>query len=350
MFNRSDSPYGLEFVQTIDPRWLNFISSRENATIFHHPEWISALSESYGYKGFILAAVNTSGELIAGVPFMERRDSYYKKRWISLPFTDHCVPLANNEDSIDLLTRELIVIARERQVSNIEMRWDYPAHPAIMKSSTFVLSKLDLYADPADVAKRIKPKDFRNIDVAYKRGVQVKWGTGKEDLSLFYALHCETRRRLGVPVQPRKFFSRLYNSIIQKGQGFVLLAHRDNKYLAAALFLHAGKTLVYKYSASSKEANRFLAIDPIIWTAICWGCQRGFQWMDFGRTETENLGLRSFKRRWGAKETPLIYCTSPPIQKEPSINKLLPAMRVLIKRSPIWFCRLVGEIFYRYAG
>jgi len=333
-----------------DACWINFISSRENATIFHHPGWISALSESYGYKGFILAAVNASGELIAGIPFMERRDFYHKKRWISLPFTDHCVPLANNEGSIDLLTRELIVIARERQVSNIEMRWDYPAHSAIMKSSTFVLSKLDLHKDPADIAKRIKPKDFRNIDVAYKRGVQVKWGTGKEDLSLFYALHCETRRRLGVPVQPWKFFSRLYNSIIQKGKGFVLLAHRDNKYLAAALFLHGGKTLVYKYSASSKEANRFLAIDPIIWTAICWGCQRGFQWMDFGRTETKNLGLRSFKRRWGAEEIPLIYSVLPSTPPHPALGRLTKIMHHVIPRSPLWVCRLIGELLYGHFG
>jgi hypothetical protein len=191
---------------------MRFITDHTTAGIFHHPSWISVLSESYGYRPFIAAALGASGELRAGVPLMERRGITKRRRWISLPFTDHCAPLYQGDDALAFLVSKLIELSREKRVANIELRWEYPFHEAIQGYSSFVLSKLALDRDPAEVVKRIKPKHFRQIDVAYGRGIEVRRGTGEEDLAAFYALQSQTRRRLGVPVQPRKFFKNILAS------------------------------------------------------------------------------------------------------------------------------------------
>ena len=40
---------------------------------------------------------------------------------------------------------------------------------------------------------------------------------------------------------------------------------------------------------------------------IRWACEAGFHTLDFGRTDVDNEGLRSFKRSWGASEVELAY-------------------------------------------
>jgi len=244
---------------------MRFISDQTAAGIFHHPSWISVLSESYGFKPFIAAVLGPGGELRAGVPLMEKRGITKRARWISLPFTDHCAPLSQGENAAAFLVSKLISVSGERRITNIELRWEYPNHPAIRSSLKYVLSRVRLYPDPAEVAKRIKSKHRRKVAAAYERGVEVRWGTREEDLSAFYELQSQTRRRLGIPVQPRKFFQNIFASIVQKGNGFLLLASREKTCLAGALFLHWNRTLVYKYSASAPEAERFLAMAPIMW-------------------------------------------------------------------------------------
>lgn len=350
MLDGPDFAFELRPLDSAAPRWIRFISEHQSATIFHHPKWLSVLKDTYGFRPFLATVVSKTGDILAGVPIMEKRGLWGKNRWFSLPFSDHCEPLSQKDEYPMFMTLQLLRLSEEKGISDVELRWDYPGLPNLHKTSRFILSRLSLPTEPSDLAKRIKSKHFRQIEVAYKKGVEVKWGTEEKDLSAFYDLHCQTRRRLGVPVQPWKFFKKLFESIIQTGNGFLLLSMKGNKYLAAALFLHWNKTLTYKYSASAKEATHFYAIDPIIWTAICWGCQNGFLWMDLGRTEVENQGLRKFKHRWGAEEIPLSYSHSPHAPQSSFQERLLPLFSVLLKRSPVWFCKLSGRMLYRFSS
>lgn len=350
MSENANLDYRIEHIDPLDSRWMRFISGNTNATIFHHPKWLSVLSECYGFRPFIAVALGASGDVVAGIPFMEIVGILKKKSWTSLPFTDHCLPLAKDDRALEITARYIIRQAKERGISRVDFRWDTPGVSAGQAYSKFVLTKLNLSTDSSDIQRRIKPKHFRQIEVAQRRGVEVRWGKRQEDLSAFYELHSQTRRRLGVPVQPRVFFEKVFRSICQTGNGFFLLASKGRKDIAAALFLNWNKTLVYKYSASTRDAARFYAIDPIIWTAIDWGCREGLLWMDFGRTEIGNQGLRNFKRRWGAEEKPLVYLGFPQAPHESLRDKLFPLLNSVLKRTPIWVCQLTGRILYRYFG
>ena len=65
-------------------------------------------------------------------------------------------------------------------------------------------------------------------------------------------------------------------------------------------------------------------------------------------------GLRSFKRGWGAQETPLVYSAVGdvrPVTLAPSAPSIPSrVLRTVISRSPEWVCRLTGEVLYRYAA
>lgn len=348
--NQLDSNLDLHFLHLNDERWANYLAADPRATIFHHPSWSQLLADTYGYEPFVLAACNARGEILAGVPLMKVRSFFNKERWVSLPFTDHCAPLFSAYAALQSLTDYLVAQAEADRVSRIELRFDYPTLPATHRYSDYVLHRLALAPDEAEVSRHIKRKHFRQVRVAEERGVEIKKGTDAGFIEAFYHLHLLTRRRLGVPVQPRNFFELLVPHITQQGLGFVLLAYKEQECVAGAVFLNWNGTLTYKYSASIEKARQLLAMDLLLWSAIRWGCRNGYECMDLGRTDYEDEGLRYFKRRWGAEEIPLDYVTIADHVEKPAAGQWARRMRPIIQKSPTWVCRAVGELLYGYFG
>jgi lipid II:glycine glycyltransferase (peptidoglycan interpeptide bridge formation enzyme) len=200
------------------------------------------------------------------------------------------------------------------------------------------------------VLKGFKRTHRQNIATAEERGVHIEWGTEPEHLRRFYAMQLETRRRKGIPVQPRKFFDLLGEQILAQGLGFILLAYKDAQCLAGGLFLHWQQTLTYKYAASIGEDQQYRPNNLLSWAAMRWGCENGYTVFDLGRTELENAGLRRFKSGWGAEESPLTYSMLSAAPPGTGNGKLMSLMETVIQKAPPWVCRATGELLYRYFG
>jgi CelD/BcsL family acetyltransferase involved in cellulose biosynthesis len=142
----------------------------------------------------------------------------------------------------------------------------------------------------------------------------------------------------------------LWERILEPGLGFCLLASAGGSPTAAIVLLTANGRMTYKYAASE---TRFLGLRPnhlLISEAISWGCQNGFRELDFGRSDLDNAGLRSFKSSWGATEEPLVYSS---IGEAPRAVRRARAAAVLgpfIRHSPKAVCRLTGELLYKYSA
>ena len=348
--NGLDFQVDSHFVDPLDRRWLEYVRSKPEATIFHHPSWLSVLAESYGYRPFVIAACDAAGQIVAGLPVLEIRSRVRGRRWVSLPFTDYCAPLYDGPEALDQLVHELVLRYQVGRVPKIEIRWGLPAHPPIQSYPAYYLHIVKLASDPQVVMKEFERTHRQNIGTAEKRGIHIERGTEPEHLRRFYQMQLETRRRKGVPVQPWKFFDLLGTQILAQGLGFVLLAYKDAQCLAGGLFLHWQKTLTYKYAASSGEDQQYRPNNLLSWTAMRWGCENGYTVFDLGRTELENAGLRRFKKGWGAEESPLTYSmlsTTPP---DTDNGKLMSLMETVIQKAPPWVCRLTGELLYRHFG
>jgi CelD/BcsL family acetyltransferase involved in cellulose biosynthesis len=333
-----------------DARWVAFTANHSKAHIFHHPAWTSLLADCYGFRPFVVAVIDGNDNIGAGIPMMEVNHLLTGRRWISLPFTDFCAPLYTNEEMQRCLINSIIDQAQDQRTPRIELRWEFPPNPAIRTYSRQVLHTLPLSTDSESVARRFHSTHRRNIGVAQKRGVRVEQGTKREHLEEFYKLHLQTRRRQGIPIQPRLFFDLLSNHLIEKGLGFILLAYKDDECLAAAVFLNWQHTLTYKYGASVEDGLNLRPNNLLFWTAIRWGCENGYTLFDMGKTDTTNKGLRAYKSGWGAQEMPLAYSTLSveiPHSKE---GKIMAIMQIFIRNSPLWVCRTMGELLYRNFG
>jgi CelD/BcsL family acetyltransferase involved in cellulose biosynthesis len=337
-------------LETHDPRWTTFVTSCRDALPFHHPAWSDLLVDCYGYRSFALASTDDAGELSIGLPVMEVKRPLGKKRWVSLPFTDQCPPLGTAAAATRDLVADLDRTRRAADVGSLEVRGALEgdnAHP----STSAVLHHLPLQPDAADLFRTFKRSNQRLIRQAERKGVVVKQAHTMHDLTdVFYGLHLRTRRRQGVPVQPRRFFRLLWERLLDRELGFLLLAYADDVAVAGAVFLTWNGTISYKFGASNPDFWDLRANNLVMWTAIQRGCAAGYDQFDFGRTDLENEGLRSFKNSWGANESPLIYTW---IAEHPVTGRsyaIQAPMARLIRSSPTWVCRVIGEALYKYAG
>jgi hypothetical protein len=333
-----------------DQRWMDFIRSDPKANIFHHPSWMELMHDCYGYTSFILAVPDDQGNIRAGLPLTRVNSLITGRRCVSLSFSDYCNPLYRDASAFEELTCQLIHVFHSHPSTRMEIRWKLPERKEIQQSAEFVLHTVKLDSDPVLVAKRFKRTHLQNIHTAQERGVTVQFGDQLEDLKVFYELQLETRKRHGVPAQPWKYFEKLWRHIVSAGLGFVMLARQDRETIAGMVYLCWGRTLIAKYAASREDHFNLRPNNLLFWEGIRWGCEHGFEVFDMGRTEIENTGLRNFKSRWGAVEVPLFYSTLSKKLLKPSGSRLEKMLHSVIQHSPLWVCRVSGELLYKHVG
>jgi len=333
-----------------DVRWEAFTTACRSASPFHHPGWARVLSDTYGYPGFAIALADAEGRLLAGAPFLEVTTFTRRRRWISLPFTDECPLLADDALSATRLLTALGDLHRGPGAPPIEIR-GAALEVGWRASAPAVTHVLELDEDPAVVRRGFsRSQVVRNIRRAEREDLVVRVASSAEDLDAFWALHLRTRRRQGVPVQPRRFFDLLWARIIEPGLGSILLTWAGTTPVAAAVFLAWNGTTIYKFGASDPEAWPLRPNHLLFWTAIQESCARRDTRFDFGRTDLDNDGLRAFKSSWGAAERPLVYSAHASAAEGGGEGIVGRVLATGIRRGPRWVCRGTGEVLYRYAA
>jgi len=330
-----------------DPRWEAFAGGT-GASPFQHPAWLRALREAYGCRGAALAVVDGAGRVAAGLPVL-RVARAGRATWVSLPFTDHCPPLAAGAGAVDALAAAVAAWQAARGV-RLEVRGALPAGPGWRAAQVGVRHMLPLDGGADAVGRRVPPPAMRHVRSALRNGLRARVTRSPLDLPAFYRLHARTRRRLGVPVQPRRFVAALWRHVIESGLGFAVLAEvPGGEAVGAGLYVASGASAVMKFSASEPSCWHLKPNHLVTWTAIEEACGRGCATLDFGRSELRHASLRRYKASWGAEEVPLVYtCRGGAGAAGP--GRLGDAMGAVIRRSPVVVCRALGELLYPLAG
>lgn len=346
----SPREYELSILDVTDKRWMQFVMSKLEATLFHHPSWSICLSESYGYGPFVLVMKSPDGRILAGLPVLEINSWLTGKRWVALPFSDHCSPLVQNEKDLEFFTNELINTCKALSVPKVEIRQCLPSVEGLLNGSSYFIHYLKLDKKPEELFKNFRKNHIRCIKKASKSGVVITQSVEVESLLTFYNLHLLTRKKHGVPIQPKKYFLKLWEHIIRKGMGFTMLAIYQDKAIAGGVFLHYNKNFIYKYGASDPEYIKLCGNHAFFWEAIQWGCKNGYQVMDWGKTEKSNEGLRKFKRGWGTEEKELCYSYIGKVPTGYSTGWKQKVLETTIRKSPVWVGGLLGKLLYKHVG
>jgi CelD/BcsL family acetyltransferase involved in cellulose biosynthesis len=329
-----------------NPRWATFVESAAQASVFHHPRWLALLREQYGYRMTACCVSDRDGRVRAGLPLALVSSALTGRRLVALPFSDVCPPLSADGAEHGLAA----ALENLRASLGIKLRVHGPLAGVGRPGPAYHYHLVALEPDVEAVQRRFARRQaLQGVRRAQREGVVIEHRTDREALNAFYRLHLATRRRQGIPTQPRRFILN-FAELFDRELGFVSLASVGGKPISAAVFLVFNGVLTYKYGASdarflNRRPNNLLFMD-----AIRWGCERGLHTFDLGRTDVGHESLRAFKLMWGAEERLLQYTE---LGGQDAVRRSAQppeAMRLLIRRAPPILSRGVGELLYRHVG
>ena len=333
------------------PRWNESLRSLPGYSFFHTSSWTEALHRSYGYKPFYFT-ISEGGALSALLPCMDINSALTGKRGVSLPFTDYCEPLVSGAAQFQELFAAAIAFGKRQSWKYLEFRGGETFLKSEQPSEWHYGHTLDLTAGPRKIFAGLRDSNRRNIRKAEKESIDVTLHATPDALKAFCRLNAITRREHGLPPQPRRFFQCVYDHILAKDMGFIVLASFRGAPIAANVYFCFGDQILYKYGASDRAFQHLRASNLVMWEAIKWGCDRGYRSLCFGRTEPDNEGLRQFKAGWGARERLIKYYRFD-LQKGAFIKTPMiinPLYRKIFSKLPIPALNMLGSILYRHMG
>jgi len=327
--------------------WQAFVEERVDSTALHHRQWIELLMEQYGFK-LHLPAITENGQVRAAMPFLETTSLRGSKKLVSLPFTDYFSVLSSGDGAVEILCDALrsdlipkiksVVFRSDASIRGLEVQSEQVRHELFTGRP---LGQIEASFD--DAVKR-------NLRRTRENDLQFKSRRDADAMETFYRLHLMTRKKLGVPVQPKRFFQRLHERMIQSELAFVGVVSKDREPIAAGVFLTYHKRFIYKYAASHPKALKYRPNDCLVYNGIKLAVEDGFDWFDFGASDKRQAGLRRFKRKWGASESDIYHnYIKGAAESEASDSHAFRIASAIIRVSPQIVCRALGEVFYKYS-
>jgi hypothetical protein len=132
-----------------DSRWVEFLHRHPRASIFHSPEWLEALRQTYGYQPVVFTTSRPGEPLQDGVAFCKVKSWLVRPRLVSLPFSDHAEILVSDQENLLRLLAFLEKGTEEGRWESVELRppcaWQSFANwSKFQDGQQFVLHSLNL--------------------------------------------------------------------------------------------------------------------------------------------------------------------------------------------------------------
>ena len=342
-------------IETVDPikysGWDNLLLTSPQYSFFHSSAWAKVLSESYGYRPYYFAQVdnNTLSLLVA---IMEVGGRILGKRGVSLPFSDSCEIIVKKDLKVYELFTHLVSFGKKKKWCSLELRNGTTLLPTMLPSESYLGHTLYLSNNVDTVFSKFRDSTKGNIRKATKSNVVVKLYTSSEGLEQYYRLHCITRKKHGLPPQPLSFFRKIFQYVISNNFGFTMIATYGARTVAGGVYFHIGKKAIFKYAASNDAYHHLRINNLVMWKAIKWYAQHGFDSICLGRTGMDNKGLNQYKNGWGTVKKRIEY-TKYDLKREVSIiskQKLKGYHNKIFQNIPTVLARGCGSLLYKHFG
>lgn len=169
---------------------------------------------------------------------------------------------------------------------------------------------INLKPDKAAILANMKPKTRYNINLALRKGVNVKT-LGLEHLEIWYKLYVETAQRNRLFLNDKCYFEAVLaakaTDSTSPAEVLLLVAELDGQPLSAMFLIITGERGSYLYGASSSEHRNSMSTYALQWEAIQLAKARGCTQYDmFGVSPGPDpahplYGLYTFKVGFGGK-------------------------------------------------
>ena len=336
-----------------DPRWAALVESHPRSSVFHSASWLRALHTVYGYEPVAISTCPPGASLTNGLVLCRVKSWLTGRRFVSLPFSDHCEALIDDPGELDAM---LLHVKRDL----VQKKWQYieirpvshrpSSRTGLGESLTYQFHRLDLRKSAQELFHGFH-KDCvqRKIRRAEREGLKYEEGNSEALLQKFYRLLVTTRRRQNLPPQPLAWFRGLITAFGDNLK--IRVASKGDLPVASILTLSNKKSVVYKYGGSIASLNKLGGMAFLFWKTIQEATHKGLEELDMGRSDTDNLGLIAFKEHWGATGATLSYWRYPaPGPQLPQSAWQKSIARGFAQVAPDFVLETVGTLLYKHIG
>lgn len=343
------------------PKWDAFVEKHPLGLIYHLSGWKRVLEKSFSHiRGHFLAIEDDeSGEIIAGIPIYTVKSWLTGNRLVSIPFATLCDPLISSLSDMEIIWPVLADLYEKIGARYIELRaWGFASSfdndPRFAVSVQHKHHYLILDRDPQELIRRFRSNCSNHIRKALKNQLELKVAQNENDLRVFFLFYLETRKRLGLPPIPYKFFQNFWDAFFPDDRMTLLLTIFEGRSIGAHLILKF-KDLAISEAIGDRIEFRKLGISYYLyWEGIKLAYRESYRMFSFGRTSVQNQGLLSFKRGWGTVEESLLEALYPlrlsQKMKERESSWKYNAVKKIAERTPNFLFHMLGNIVYRHMG
>lgn len=331
----------LQILEPGDPRWRSHALEHAESPL-QHPAWLDTLIGAYRLRARVAALTAADGTVVASLPLIASKLPW-RRRWTALPFTDVLAPVAADGEQ----RRRLLEALAERPGLKPALVRTHVEASGWASRRVGTLHTLDISQGLDEVLRAANRQTRQNLRVAQRpeHGLAVRaLDSRSEFMGAHLALVARSRSRVGVPTQPRVYWSRLWE-MHERGDAITLVVDVQGRIAASGLFLLGAGQAVYKYSHADLATRNLRTNYLLLAAAIERFAELGLRSLDFGITDVRNESLCRFKRQWGSEERPAYFSATDagllPRTIEP--GRLLSKA---IQRSPSALGRTIGSLAY----
>jgi hypothetical protein len=342
-----------------DERWDRFVEDHPFGWVCHLSGWKKVLENSFPHmKGYYLALIDENGRIQAGLPIYEVRSLLLGNRLVSIPFTTISDPLVKNEEELLILLDCTKKLSLGLKICNVEIRSLQSDHLfqniSLHRECLFKSHSLFLNNSLNDIFKSFHPSCVRRVILkAEKFQLEKREVKTFNELEEFYKLYVITRKRLGLPPQPYKFFLNLLKYFGLSNYINFSLAHSNGKAIGAIMLFKFKNRVSWDAIGVEDNYKKIGVTHYLLWKSIEEAYYDKKEIFDFGRTSVNNIGLMIFKNRWGTKVSDLSsYYFNDKIdncfiKKEKLTRNLI---QQICRISPTPILKSIGNLCYKHLG
>jgi FemAB-related protein (PEP-CTERM system-associated) len=267
--------------------WDEYVLKSDQSTFYHQLGWRNVVEETYKHKPIYLIA-KEEAEIKGILPLF-----LVGNKLVSVPFAPYGGACADDETIEDLLIEKAKSITKDEKLDYLELR-NVDKKNGFLTKETYVTVIIPLNPNPEVVWQKTSKGARRSTKKAIKNNIEVEMN--HTYLSSFYELYARRNRELGSPVHSYDFFNNILEEFTDRSN--IQVAKFDDTVIGTKFVLFFKDRFISGWAASDRRYQEYNPNNILTWELIKYGCENGYAYFDFGRSET-NSGTFKFKKAWG---------------------------------------------------
>lgn len=324
-----------------------FVAEAAEGTIFHRPQWSTAVERGCGQNAHYLIA-ERGGALVGCLPITHVRSRLFGNALVSAGFGTGGGILG---EGVAPLAESAWALAERLGCDSAELRGG-PV-PEGWCASTGIYANFDreLPGDDEALLESIARRQRAEVKRGLGFALDTSAGSDARHRDAHFRVYGESVRNLGTPVFPKRLFAAMLDAFGDEAD--IVAVWKDGRPLAALLNFYFKGVCQPFWGGGTFGARQWRANDLIYYEVMRRAIARGCTRADFGRSKV-GTGPWQRKKIWGFAESPLVYAVRTADGALPrEVNPLNPKYRLKVaawQRLPLWLANRIGPLIARGLG